>query len=133
MLHHPEIITEGFVSNDLVHLTYKGLIQCKVLPPRQLLIPLLHLKTNGKLMFPLCSKCALEGLNISCPHSDNERSWEGVYTHVELIKAVELGYKLKGVSEVWHWKEWKSGMFSPYVNCFYQIKEEVCTSLNNSQ
>ena len=40
--------------------TYFGLIKCLVLPPRDLLIPVLPFRANGKLLFPLCRKCVEE-------------------------------------------------------------------------
>jgi hypothetical protein len=50
---HPHIITEH--SEDIQN--YEGLIKCKVLPPRELFIPVLPFRTTGKLMFPLCRVC----------------------------------------------------------------------------
>ena len=39
-------------------LNYFGLIKAKILPPRGLLLPVLPIKINNKLMFPLCRTCA---------------------------------------------------------------------------
>ena len=77
-------------------------------------------------MFGLCAACMDAGLNITCPHDEKERHLTGVYTHVELTKAVEdLGYRVVDVSEVWHFEEWQNGLFSSYINCYFAIKEEV--------
>ena len=47
---HPEVITSqlGDISE------YYGLVRCKVLPPQNFIHPVLPIKINGKLMFPLC-------------------------------------------------------------------------------
>ena len=37
---------------------YFGLMKVKILPPCKLLFPILPVKINGKLMFPLCCTCA---------------------------------------------------------------------------
>ena len=39
-------------------LNYFGLIKAKILPPCGLLPPVLPIKINNKLMFPLCRTCA---------------------------------------------------------------------------
>ena len=41
---------------------YFGIISCEVIPPKQLIIPVLPYRTKktGKLTFPLCAKCAEE-------------------------------------------------------------------------
>ena len=40
-------------------LNYFGLIKAKILPPRGLFLPVLPIKINNKLMFPLCHTCAM--------------------------------------------------------------------------
>ncbi|CAC5423114.1 unnamed protein product [Mytilus coruscus] len=52
-LGHPKIITENFEDID----RYKGLIKCKIVPPRGLFLPVLPLKCKGKLLFGLCHTC----------------------------------------------------------------------------
>ena len=41
------------------------------------------------------------------------------------MKAVEKGYIIQNVSEVWHYPETKVGLFSEYINVFYKIKTEA--------
>ncbi|GBM31280.1 hypothetical protein AVEN_91282-1 [Araneus ventricosus] len=91
---HPEIITENFVNIE----SYFGLIQCRVLPPRGLYLPVLPLPGNGKLMFSLC-RCCTENLNQSpCEHSDEERSMIGTWiTEENKSIAVQKGYRFKDV------------------------------------
>ena len=125
MLQHPKIITENFGNLDEVHMKYRGLIKCTVLPPQNLYLPVLHMHVGGKLLFPLCRTCAENKSQTVCQHLEAERVLSGTYCDVELKKAVELGYKVKSVSSVWHYDEWKSGVFSGYIKKFFQVKEEV--------
>ncbi|KAG1665092.1 hypothetical protein GQR58_019563 [Nymphon striatum] len=54
-----------------------------------------QIKYGGKLLFPLCKTCAAEGINRQCLCSDEERSLNGTWFTVELIKALFLNYKKK--------------------------------------
>ena len=125
MLHHPVIITENFCPLDRVHEHYKGLIKCVVLPPRDLYLPVLPAHIGGKLLFPLCWACADTKYCGRCEHTISERALHGTYCHIELVKAVSMGYKVLEVSAVWHYDEWVTGLFSGYISKFFQIKEEV--------
>ncbi|XP_048249879.1 uncharacterized protein LOC125378516 [Haliotis rufescens] len=53
----------------------KGLIQCRVLPPKRLYHPLLPYRSGGKLLCPLCRTCADTRSDSPCEHTDEERSW----------------------------------------------------------
>ena len=120
MVGHPVIITENFDDISL----YFGLIKCTVLPPRGLLHPVLPYRTQGKLMFPLCKTCA-DTLNKTCTHSDQERSILGTWCHVELLKAIEKGYRILKIHEVWHFPTHTDELFKEYVNTFLKIKQEA--------
>ncbi len=54
---------------------------------KKLYIPII----NGKLMFPLCFKCASES-NTNCTHSENERALEGEWCTLEIYEAIKYGY-----------------------------------------
>ena len=95
---HPTIITENFGDVDV----YEGLIKCKVLPPRGLYHPVLPYKASGRLMFPLCAKCAETLQQSSCLHRDEERALMGTWVTLELKQALDKGYKLLQTYEVWH-------------------------------
>ena len=124
----PVIIREDFETID----KYFGLIKCKVLPPTSLKLPLLPKKGGGKLLFPLCTMCAESEQTTLCQHSDQERALEGTWVSVELIRAVELGYKILEISEVWHFpnsskycpETGEKGIFSEYIDAFLKIKQE---------
>ena len=119
-------MTENFAPAERVHLVYKGLIKCTVSPPEQLYLALLPFRARNRLMFGLCKTCMLEGRNRSCTHTGNARHIEGVYTHVELAKAVQdLGYRVVKVHEVWDFENWSTGLFKDYIGRYFTIKEEV--------
>lgn len=123
---HPTIHVGDFEPLDTVHLRYRGLYKCTVLPPNDLYIPVLPVKTaTKKLMFPLCNACAVAEQQHPCDHSPEDRQLSGTWTHVELLKAMEKGYRMVSVAEVWAWEEWSADLFSGYMNTFFKIKEEA--------
>lgn len=118
---HPRIITENFEDVS----TYFGLIKCTVLPPRGLFHPVLPYRTQGKLMFPLCRTCADTCDQTPCTHSESERAIEGTWCSVELEKAMEKGYRVLRIHEVWHFPQQSDGLFKDYIDTFLKIKQEA--------
>ena len=118
---HPQIITENFADIS----TYFGLIKCTILPPRGLLHPVLPYRTPENLMFPLCKTCADTKNKNPCTHTDQERAIRGTWCHVEVMKAIEKGYVVLNIHEVWHWEETTDELFKEYVNTFLKIKQEA--------
>jgi hypothetical protein len=116
---HPTIIRENFqaISN------YFGLIKCKVLAPANLYHPVLPVRAKGKLFFPLCKQCVMDN-SSDCRHFEEERSFWGTFTTIEVIKAIEKGYKVLEIREVWHFEKTSSDLFSEYVNYFLRLKQE---------
>jgi hypothetical protein len=51
---HCRIITSNFDKIE----NYFGIIKCRILPPKQLLFPVLPCRSNNKLVFALCCKCS---------------------------------------------------------------------------
>ncbi|KAE9530087.1 hypothetical protein AGLY_011549 [Aphis glycines] len=96
-----------------------GLIKCKILPPRNLYHPVLPVKIklekSEKLLFPLCYKCAVDQ-NQRCDHSKNERQFIGTWTTDEVNKALEKGYIITKIYEVWNFKEKTTDLFKKYVD-----------------
>ena len=41
------------------------------------------------------------------------------------MKAIEKGYEVLEIHEVWHWEKTTNQLFSPYVNLFLKIKQEA--------
>ena len=56
--------------------------------------------------------------------SEGERSFWGTFTTIEVLKAVQKGYKVLEIHEVWHFKNTSSDLFSEYVNYFLRLKQE---------
>ena len=126
---HPEIIRENF--KDIKE--YFGLAKVKVLAPDNLYHPVLPFRHNSKLKFALCKTCAEKENKTPCKCSDAERAFIGSWCTPEIIKAMEKGYKILKIYEVYHWdntscydKESKEGgIFSKYVDAFLKIKQEA--------
>lgn len=105
---NPHILTREQISLQnpfpwrlAVQNPYRGLLLCRVLPPQHLRIPLLPYRTlDERLTFPLCAKCANKCQQHLCQHQERERAWTAAYTHVELNRALELGYVVLDVHEV---------------------------------
>lgn len=93
---HPDIITDNFSEIE----NYFGIIKCRVLPPTDLYLPVLPVRLNGKLLFPLCSKCAATMQQSECEHDDIERSILGTWVTEEVKLAISKGYKILEVSYV---------------------------------
>lgn len=128
-LGHPEIITDSFGPID----KYEGLVKCKIIPPRGLYMPVLPIKCNGKLMFSLCRTCSETQQQEVCNHTDDDRAFIGTWVTDEVKKAIEKGYRLCSMYEVWNFTdisqydpETKSGgVFTEYVNTFLKVKQEA--------
>ena len=118
---HPKKITSNFkIKKD-----YFGLVYCKVLAPNQLHFPVLPLTINNKLIFTLCHTCAVNEIQCFCTHNNEQRCLEGVFVTPELYHALDVGYKISEIFEVWHWKEQRVGLFGTYVNHFMKEKIEA--------
>ena len=126
---HPEILTSDF--DDIS--SYFGIAKIKILPPRGLYHPVLPYRSNGKLKFPLCRSCADSETLTSCRHSDEQRAITGTWCTPEIQRALDKGYVLLKIYEVYHWddttqydRDTKSGgLFSTYVNTFLKFKQEA--------
>ena len=126
---HPTIITQpqGTDISDCF-----GLIKCDILPPYQLYHPVLPIRCQGKLIFPLCRTCTETQLKLSllarfpdCPHSDEERTLTGTWCTPEIEEALQQGYRLLKVHEVWHFNQQSQLLFKSYVNTFLKMKQEA--------
>lgn len=119
---HPEIIFSDFENLE----NYYGLVKVKMLPPRKLLYPVLPIRSSGKLMFSLCRTCAEEQSNvIPCTHTDDERAILGTWVSLELLKAIEKGYAVVKIYEVWHFPQRSDRLFCDYVKTFLQFKQQA--------
>ena len=74
--------------------SFIGTCLVRVLALKELMVPYLPHKIDGKLMFFLCRLCSLNG-NIQrnpCTHTDLERSWIDTYTSIDMQGAEKIGY-----------------------------------------
>ena len=122
-LGHPVIIHRDFDNPE----NYYGLIRAVIYPPRGLYLPLLPYKTSkGKLVFTLCRTCAeINNQQGACRHDEEDRALTGVWVTVEFNKALQLGYRVGKITEVWHFEERSDTIFSGYVQTFLKGKQEA--------
>ena len=126
---HPEVITSNF--RDIG--SYFGIAKVKILAPRQLYHPVLPYRSNGKLKFSLCRTCTDSECRTACRHSDEDRAFVGTWCTPEIEKALEKGYTVLKIYEVYHWDDStqydrttkQGGLFAAYVNTFLKIKQEA--------
>ena len=125
---HPTVITSEFA--DIWD--YFSIAKVKVLPPNDLYHLVLPVRCHGKLLFPLCRTCAENKNQKGCSRSDEQRVLLGTWTTLEIRKAIDKGYRIVRVCEVYHWSEstqydpWtgNGGLFSEYLNAFLKVKQE---------
>ena len=114
-------------------LPYFGVMKVTVLPPTDLLHPVLPLKCNGKLKFPLCYTCACNETQEMCQCLDSERMYTHTYCTPELEVALNMGYIIIQYHEILHWSETEmydpvtkqGGLFTQYINTFLKLKQEA--------
>lgn len=130
----PKVIVKGEKVNwtSPEDLEFKGLYKVLVLPPTNLRHPVLPVKFDDRLLFPLCHKCAIDYekkstrvRNYRCTHTDDQRSFAIAVTHMELSEALRQGYRVTYFDRAWHWDEWSSDVFKPYVRQFMKLKIEA--------
>ncbi|EFP11464.1 hypothetical protein CRE_20105 [Caenorhabditis remanei] len=127
----PENVSRSTIKTPMTlpeHITFRGFISCNVLPPRHLRLPVLPIKYGGKLLFGLCKQCCKENCQTDCVHNNEERSFNGTFTTVEIQKALSVGYT---ITEVYHgikYEHWvennadgEGGLFTSFIN---QMMEE---------
>ena len=117
---HPQIITKNFKNIK----NYFGLAKIKVLPPHKLYFPVLPYRAHGKLLFPLCRKCA-DTQSPNCHCTNDERAFIGTWCTPEILEALNQGYEILKIYEVYHWDERKKGLFAEYIDAFLKIKQEA--------
>ena len=128
---HPQIIIQ---PADQSLDSYFGIATVDILPPAGLLHPVLPVRAGGKLTFPLCRTCVQEEqekpmLERShyCHHSNADRMLRGTWCTPELVKAVQKGYTLVKIHEVWNFppQQRQTGLFRDYVDKWLKIKQEA--------
>lgn len=59
-----------------------------------------------------------------CNHIASERSLVGTWATLELLKAVNIGYQILEMYEVYHFENKSTSLFSSYIDSFLKIKQE---------
>ena len=93
--------------------------------PRKLNLPVLPARFNKKLTFALCRTCAETQQQGSCDHTEEQRQITGTWCTPELHKALERGYRVVKVFEVWHFEKRQDRLFAEYIDTFLKIKTEA--------
>ena len=128
-----------YVESKLRNEDFFGLIKCQVLPPSDLHLPILPFKFQSKLFFPLCRRCVEERSSIpdkkcvdltskKCVHRRVEdRSFWGTFATPEVKLALENGYRVIDVAEIWSWSRKKRSvtLFKDYIDKVLKIKLEA--------
>ena len=128
-----------FVELKLKNEDYFGLLKCQVLPPSDIHLPILPFKLQSKLFFPLCRSCVEERSSMpdkksvdltskKCVHRKvEERSFWGTFATPEVKLALENGYRVIDVAEIWSWSRAKRSvtLFKEYIDNFLKIKMEA--------
>ena len=120
---HPQI----YIKDECEQIDIKnmfGLVKCKILPPSNLYFPVLPIRCEGKSLFPLCYTCASTTCLNNCTHNEDERCLIGTWATVEVNKAIEKGYCMCEIYEIYHFYR-QEKVFSEYINCFLKIKQEA--------
>ncbi|XP_054259601.1 uncharacterized protein LOC128984320 [Macrosteles quadrilineatus] len=106
----------------------EGLLKCKVLPPHDLYHPVLPIKMIDKLMFVLCRTCGEMMNQGECNHDTDNRALVGTWTMDEIRKAVEKGYIVLDMYELWEYQVAtyeNGGLFTDFINKFLKMKQEA--------
>jgi hypothetical protein len=100
-----------------------------IVPPKRTAVPVLPVKFDERLLFPLCRACALaypEGKmigNYICPHrKDNKRGWVSECTSMELDAALENGYRVTKLFRMLEYTESDADLFKGYIAEFMALK-----------
>ena len=105
--------------------SYYGLAYAKILPPTDLWLPVLPFRTD-KLTFPLCATCTIEKRNsMPCDHNENDRALVGTWCTPEILKALDHGYRIVEIYEVWHYPQRRERLFEEYINLFLALKVQA--------
>ena len=121
----------GGQNNNLANV--EGLVKCRVLPPRNLLLPVLPVKMHNRLIFGLCRSCCAELRQDDCCHEQAEdREFTGTWVVHELRKAIVLGYDVTEIYVIWQFESTQygtrtgeGGFFANYVNTFLRLKQQA--------
>ncbi|CAK5015611.1 unnamed protein product [Meloidogyne enterolobii] len=105
-----------------------AILKVFVIPPRKIDVPVLPVKFDDRLLFPLCATCARlfpQGSvneDYTCEHEDRDRGWVSTCTSVELNAALDEGYRVTKIFRVLEYTASDSRLFRPYIAEFMAQK-----------
>lgn len=110
-----------------------GLVKCTIVPPQDLYHPVLPVKMNCKLMFILCRTCGEQMIrDVECQHTISQRSLTGVWVISEVVKAVQKGYQITNIHEIWSYNVSQydrstktGGLFTEMMDKFIKMKQQA--------
>ena len=119
---HPQVISQPPVEQGLD--AYYRLVCCTILPPTNLLHPVLPYRCTQKLAFPLCATCVRQYMDVplldkhvdDCHHTDAQRALTSTWCTPELVVALQKGYRLFHIHQVYHFPETQVGLFAEYID-----------------
>lgn len=89
---------------DFMQKEYFGFVKCRISSPAGIIIPLLPVRANGKLMFPVLDAV------------------DGTWTTAEVYEATRFGYIIHEIYNVLHFPNKSCDLFFPYVKRFMKLK-----------
>ena len=109
---------------------YFGVIKCDLLAPQDIYHPIIFVripvsKNGHKLMFTLCAECAKEQNLTECKHTEEQCILKGTWATPEIYYAVEKGYKILKIYEVWQYTDRVIGLFKTYIDSFLKIRQQA--------
>ena len=128
---HPRIISNE-ADFDYSLKTYNlAIIKLRILPPRKLYVPVLGFKSRNKLKFALCYRCAENELVTPCKCTDQQRSFIGTWTNLEINEATKMGYSILKIFQIYSYEETSRergshlSVFPEYISMFIKVKTEA--------
>jgi hypothetical protein len=84
-------------------------------------------------MFSLCRLCTEINQQTPCHHNNEERAFTGTWVTDELKMAIDKGYIVDTIYEIWHFdhveqydpRSKTGGIFTEYINTFLKMKQEA--------
>ena len=105
-----------------------AIIKCKILPPSKLYAPFLGYRAKSilsgtyEVIYGLCRTCMDERNLQLCNHSECEREIIGTWTSCEIQHALELGYKITKMIDVWEYDSKSNKLFTDFITPFMITK-----------
>lgn len=108
----------------------KGILKCRILPPRGLYLPTIPVKHQKMLIFGLCRSCIKKYAGkklerqLECTHSDEQRSLIVTSSSQELEISLANGYRIDYIYDAYFWKKWTKNIFQGFIKDLLKVKIE---------